>query len=409
MRALNLLVLLSLLLSSSLLASENNSSLDEYISEIKKEQFSFDYQKNEAENSKLRDSWIAPLNLSYSHSTSNPYSGEQTSQNAAIKMNQPIFQSGGIYYGIKYANALRKYADYSVDVAKRKMIKDAVSLLIQIKQSDYKIKRQELQIKNADINLAQNKEQYLSGQLDSGFLDKAIIDRNSVIEALYDIQTAKERLISSFSALSDLEYQNVTIPHLELLSKEEFLKHNILLKMADSQIQKDSYNKNVTIAKYLPAVSLTAGYNWSKSENNRFSSGMSSFSEEKDYYDYGFKVNMPININTFRDIESAKIDFLKSTVIKEDNKIQLDAIFEQVTQNINNLEKKKLLSVENREIYSKLLKDTKDLYSAGYKTEYDVSMLENSVKISEIDSKIYEMDKQLELLTLYEVYVNDGK
>ena len=404
MRALNLLVLLSLLLSSTLLANENNSSLDGYISKIKNAEFNYDYSKNEAENSKLRDSWIAPLNLNYSHSTSNPYDADQVSQNAAIKMDQPIFRSGGIYYGIKYANALRKYSDYSVDVAKRKMIKDAISLLIQIKQSDLKLMRQNLQIKNSEINLAQNKEQYLNGQLDSGFLDNAIIERNFVIQNLYDMQTAKERLISSFNTLSDLDYMKVTIPHLELLNKEEFLKHNIVLKMVDSQIEKDDYNKNVTIAKYLPAVSLTAGYNWSKSDSP-FKFGP----DEKEYYDYGLRANMPIDINTFRDIESARIDYLKSNVIKEDKKIQLDSVFEQVMHNIKNLEKKKLLSIENIDIYSKLLKDTKDLYSAGYKTEYDVNLLKNSVEISNIDSKIYEMDKQLELLTLYEMYVNDGK
>jgi len=404
MRALNLLALLSLLLSSSLLASENSSSFDEYISVNKKEQFNFDYQKNDAENSKLRDSWIAPLNLSYSHSTSNPYDNEQTSKNAAIKMDQPIFQSGGIYYGIKYANALRKYSDYSVDVAKRKMIKDAISLLIQIKQSDLKISRQELQIKNSEISLAQKKEQYLNGQLDSGFLDNAVIERNFVIQNLYDMETSKERLISSFSTLSDLDYEQARIPHLELLGKAEFLQHNIVLKMADSQIEKDGYNKNVTIAKYLPSVSLSAGYNWSESDSP-FNFG----STEKEYYDYGLRASMPISINTFRDIESARIDYLKSSLVKEDNRVQLDAIFEQVMQNIKNLNKKKLLSVENVEIYSKLLKDTQDLYNAGYKTEYDVNLLKNSVEISQLDSKIYEMDKQLELLSLYEMYVNDGK
>jgi len=402
MKVLNHLVLLSLLLSSSLLANDNNSSLDDYISKIKKDQFNYDYEKNEAESSKLRDSWIAPLNLQYSYSKSNPYVDEQTAQNAAIKMDQPIFQSGGIYYGIKYANASKKYSDYSVDVAKRKMIKDAISFLMQIKQSDFRIKRQKLQIKNSEISLEQKKEQYLNGQLDSGFLDNAVIERNVVIQNLYDIETSKERLISSFSTLSDLDYKNVSIPYLELLNKDEFLKHNIILKMADSKIEQDDYNKNVTIAKYLPVVSLTAGYNWNKSD-----SPWTFGANEKDYYDYGFRATIPININTFRDIESAKIDFLKSGLVKEDNRIQLDALFNQVMQNLENLDKKKLLSTENKEIYSKLLADTKNLYRAGYKTEYDVNLLDNSVKISELDSKIYEIDKQLELLTLYEMYVNN--
>jgi len=411
MRALNLLVLLFLLLSSTLLAEEKDAELEAYISENKKQQFSYDYEKNEAESSKLRDSWIAPLRLNYSYSISNPYSVDQKNHNVAIKMDQPIFQSGGIYYGIKFANASKEYSEYSIDVAKRKMIKNAIALLMQIKQTDLKEKKQKLVIKNSEINLELKKDQYMSGQLDSGFLDNAVIERNFVIQTLYDIQTAKERLVSSFNTLSDLNYRKTSVPHLALLDEEQFLKHNIVLKVADSQIQRDGYKKNITIAKYLPRVSFTAGYNWSKSEDQKFNAGgvIIDGSNELEYYDYGIKASMPLDINTFRDIESARVDYLKSGVVKEDKIVQLKSIFEQVMQNIKNLERKKLLSLENRKIYAKLLNDTQELYSAGYKTGSDVQILENSVEISEINAKIFEYDKQLELLTLYEMYVNDGK
>ncbi|MEA3330574.1 MAG: TolC family protein [Campylobacterota bacterium] len=403
MRALNLLTLLSLLCTSLLLAEQNSEKLEEYISQNKKEQFSYDYEKNEADSSKLRDSWIAPLNLQYSYSKSNPYGSEQSSQNAAIKMDQPIFQSGGIYYGIKFAEASRIYFNYSIDVAKRKLVKDAISLLMQIKQMDLKVDKQNLLIKNSEINLELKKEQYLSGQLDSGFLDNAIIERNSVIQALYDIQTNEKRLISKFQAISDISYKNASIPHLEILNEEEFTKHNIVLNMSKSNIEKNRYNKDVTISKYLPRVSFTAGYNWNKNEDNAFQFG----ADEKDYYDYGLKAYIPIDINTFRDVESSRIDFLKSKVVIEDRKRELHALFEQVMQNIENFEKKKLLSIENREIYEKLFIDTKELFSAGYKTEYDVNLLKNSVEIQKIDLKIFEIDKQLELLTLYEMYKSE--
>jgi outer membrane protein TolC len=403
MKVLNFYTLLLLASSTTLLANDNNASLDAYISELKQTQFNYDYQKNEAQGSILRDSWIAPLNLNYSHSTSNPYDVDQMNQTAAIKMDQPIFQSGGIYYGIKFADASKKYADYSVDVAKRKMIKDAITLLMQIKQSEIKVKRQNLQIKNAEIDLEQKKEEYLSGQLDSGFLDSAIISRNLAIQALYDVETSRERLISSFSAISDLSYEQAPVPHLELLNEEEFLKNNLVLKMSESQSLKDDYNKNVTIAKYLPKVSVTAGYNWTKSE----AQVLAQTNGERDYYDYGFKVNMPLNINIFRDIESSKVDFLKSQIKMLDDKRAVSALFAQVLQNIKKLDKKIALSVENKELYSKLLLDTQSLFSAGYKTEYDVQTLQNSVQIQEFDSKIFELDRQLELLALYEMYVND--
>ena len=399
MKALKLSIALSLLCSTLLISQEQ---LDSYISENKKELFNYDYEKNEAQSSKLRDSWIVPLNLNYSYSKSNPYGDEQTNENASIKMDQPIFQSGGIYYGIKFAEASKIYSDYSVDVAKRKLVKDAISLLMQIKQIDLKIQNQKLRIENAEINLAQKKEEYLNGQLDSGFLDSAIIDRNVVIQALYDLQTNKERLISKFSAISDMDHKGAFVPSLEMLTLEKFLQNNIVLGMSEGEIEKNRYAKDVTVAKYLPKVNLTASYNWDKTTTSLLLGP-----REKDYYSVGFRASLPIDINTFRDVESSKIDYLKAKLAVDDRKRELRAIYEQVMQNIDNFEKKKLLSVENRDIYERLLEDTKELYSAGYKTKYDVELLQNSVEIQKSDVAIYEIDKQLELLTLYEMYKDE--
>ena len=408
MKVLKLSLSLFLVYSTLTFANEDNNTLESYISHLKQEQFSYEYEKNEAESSKLRDSWIAPLQLNYSYSKSKPYEDEQTNQSAAIRMDQPIFQSGGIYYGIKFANASKRYSDYTIDVAKRKMIKDTISILMQIKQMRFKIQAQELQILNAEINLAQKKEQYLSGQLDSGFLDNALIQRNIVISALYDLQTAKEKLITQFSTLSDLDYKNTNIPHLEYIDSQDFIEHNIILKQNDALISKNSYYENMTISKYLPKVNLTAGYNWSKSQQ-QFSSTQVPFENDLKYYDYGVRVSMPLDINTFRDIESVKVNYLKSKIVRVDKKRELKALFEQVIHNIKNYDKKIALSNENREIYAKLLEDTKELFDAGYKTREDVSTLENSLNIQKYDSKIYELDKQLSLLNLYEMYVNEGE
>ena len=403
MKVLTPLIVLLALSANSLVAKDSITNLEEYISKNKKEQFDFDYKKIESESSKLRDSWIAPLRVNYSYSKNNSYGTTQTQQTASIRMDQPIFQSGGIYYGIKFAEASKIYSNYSVDVAKRKIVKDAISLLMQIKQIDLKIQKQKLSIKNSEISLEQKKEQYINGQLSSGFLDNAILERNFLTQALYDIQTTKERVISKFEILSDMDYKKATIPHLESITKEQFLKNNIVLNMSKSEIEKNRYNKNITLAKYLPRISLTAGYNWQSSSVM----GTSFVTPETDFYDYGIKAYIPIDINSFRDIESSRVDFLKSKVVRDDKLVQVNAIFEQVMQNIDNYEKKKMLSVENITLYKKLLSDTKILYDAGYKTSYDVDLLSNSVKIQEIDLKIFEIDKQLELLTLYEMYKND--
>ena len=405
MRILSVLILL--FLTSCLFAEEKNKKLEAYISKNKKEQFKYDYKKVEAQSLKLRDSWISPLHLNFSYSKSNPYKNEQTMQSTSINLDQAIFQSGGIYYGIKFAEASKIYSNYAIDMQKRKLVKDAISLLMQIKQMDLKIEKQKLKIKNAEINLEQKKEQYLSGQLDSGFLDNAIIERNIVIQILYDIETNKERLVSKFHAISDIDYKTASIPHLKILKKDEFLKHNIVMKISKSDIEKNRYSKDVTLSKYLPRISVVAGYNWDKTEDQQFGNTGAGFSGHTDYYNYGLRASMPLDINTFRDIEVSKVEYLKSKVAIKDKKRELLAIYEQVMQNIANFDKKKSLSLENKELYEKLLSDTKDLFEAGYKTEYDVSLLKNSVEIQKIDLKIFEIDKQLELLTLYEMYKNE--
>ncbi len=404
------LVLSNLFLLLSVAQAEE-LALDPYISELKHKEFSYDYEKSYLEKKKLRDSWIQPLQLRYSISKSNPYNEQgasvQKTQNAAIVMDQPIFRSGGIYYGIKFAEASYKYNNYSIDVAKRKLIKEAVQLLIQIKQNELSLVRQELQIDNSRINLEQKKEQYLNGQLDSGFLNNAIIEKNKVTQVLYDLQTNKERLVSKFEAISDLDYKSATIPHFDLLGEDEFLEYNIDIKQLSSEREKNRYNKNVTIAKYLPSVSVTAGYNWDKLENPSFAGTSVQSPPETQYYNYGLKVTMPLDFNTFRDIESAQVEYLKSLIVEDDKKRELKALYEQVIQNLDNFEKKIELSKANRELYSKLLHDTTQLYKAGYKTEYDVRNLRNSVEIEEVDQKIFKLDKQLELLNLYEKLINN--
>jgi outer membrane protein TolC len=409
MKVLTLSIALSLLYSTQLLADTNttSSSLEAYISSNKQQSFMLERDKAESSSNILRDTWIAPIMLNYSYGVSEAYDNKSTTQKASISIDQPIFQSGGIYFGIKYAQATREYANYSVDVAERKMIKDAVALLMQIKQSTLRIKKQELLIANAEINLEVKTQQYLSGQLDSSFLDDAIVQKNTAKQTLFDLEATKQRVVSQFRVISDLAYESATIPHLELIDEDAFLTQNISYELSKSESEKNRYYKNMTIAKYLPKVSVYGGYNWDRSENLNFG-GVSvggTQVRETDYYTYGLKASMPININTFDDMQTTRVDYLKAKIAESDKQRELKALYEQVMQNIASFDKKIALSQENQEIYAKILADTKELLHVGYKTSYDVDLLQNSYDIQSIDVAIFELERQLELLNLYEMYV----
>ena len=388
---------------------QTTHDLERYLSTLKRKQFGFEYEKTDQESSKLRDSWIRPVMLQYNFNRSNPNenygAGDSESQTAAIVMDQPIFQSGGIIYGIKFATASREFANYTIDQQKRIMIKQAIDLLMQVKQSDLTIAKQKLQIANSEINLEQKREQYLNGQLDSGFLNNAIIELNVVKQALFDLETRNMQLISQFKKLSDLNPKTAKIPFLAIVDEQQFLENNIDIKLAKSESEKNRFNKNATLTKYLPSVSLQASYNWQKQESYFVfdpTQPARSSSSETDYYRYGVQASMPLDINSYNDFEASKVEYLKSLVVIDDKKRELKLLFDQVMDNLKNYDKKIALAEENRVLYETLLNDTMNLFKAGYKTQYDVDILSNSIGIEEINKNIYAIDKQLELLTLYE-------
>lgn len=373
-----------------------------YLSDLKEKQFSYDYEKVQLQGDMLRESWLQPVVASYSYMKNDQYGGDTTLQNMSVSIDQPIFQSGGIYYGIKFAEASRRYSTLSVDAARTKMIKETVALAMQIHQNQFRLEKQKLLAENAKLNLELKTEQYLHGELDSGFLDNAIIEKNLQMQALYDLEAVREKLLSAFSALSDLDPKNVPIPQLQLISKEAFEQHSLDLDLARSEIEKARWNANVTRAKYLPRVSLVAAHTWDTMVNPAFIGRPMNATFETTYTTYGLKASMMFDFNEFRDMELSRVEYLKSQSVLADSKRETRRLFDEVRHNLDKADKKIALAEENRQLYAKLLEDTKELFKAGYKTEYDVNMLANSASIQAFEKKIIELDRQLELLALYE-------
>lgn len=425
MRGLPVLIALCLA-ANSFGATENNSSqnlfdaqqvpinkaenLERYLSALKRQSLIYSYKNVDEQSKKLRDAWIQPIRLNFSLSRQNPYneqvstSTEVETQNAAIAIDQPIFQSGGIIYGIKFASASREFATYSVDQQRRSLIKSAVTLLMQVKKAELAAQKQKLQVENAQINMEQLQQRYINGEVDSGQLDSAIIEKNRAEQVYYDLQTAFERVVSRFEAISDLDYKTAPIPFLALIDEKSFMEQNIDLDLRRAEAKKERYNAHVTLAKYLPKISLQGSYNWQKSESFFFINGnpVNAAAPETTFYRYGLTASIPLDINSKNDYESARLTFLQKEVEIDDTKRALKALYEQVTQNIKNFDNKIALAKRNRTLYKKLLVDSQSLYNIGYKTQYDLQTLKNSSAIQEMDMKIFAIDKQLELLDLYE-------
>lgn len=412
MKGLNVLktpLILCSLCCAALLSAEQSPSVA-FLSELKEAQFEQEAKKVEYESDKLQRSILEPIWLRYNMTKSNPSDVEQTAQSASVTIDQPIFQSGGMLYALKYAESTRSYGHDSIALQRKKMIKEAVSLLMQIRQAELMLRKQELLIANAAMNVEQKSEQYRSGQLDSTFLDQAIIEQNSLKQASFDIQTNLKILVSTFKTMSDADYKSVPLPTLALAKQDDFIESNLEVRQLQSQREQQRHFKGVTVAKYLPKVNLTAGYFWDSQENLVFgggSSGIPPMSYEQDYYSYGLKVSMPLNVNTFNDIEVTQAEYLKTSLMLTDKKREQIALYERVMHNIENLENKIALAESNRRLYEKLAQESRLLYEAGYKTAYDLQTLENSAKIQRAEVDILTLDRQRELLNLYEKSADD--
>ncbi len=374
------------LCSVVLFGSEN----EELLSSLKRDMINLDKKKNELESDNLKYSWINDIVLSFTMNRSDGSGRWEDTNTLSVSANQPIFKSGGIYYSIKYAKANRELLRVITKQATQSEIKSVLSALYGLKKLNLQIKRQKLQLKNANIDIIRKKEQYESGFLDSSYLDQAILSKSSIERSLLDMYSTRLNYLKTLKSFSDKDYSEVTLPEFKLININEYLKNSLILRQKQKEIQTSKYLKKMTVANYLPTISLTASHTRSYDYGDRISSS------------YGLRFSIPlISVNRSRTIEMKKLEYLKSKLALQDTKRAEKEEFLSILQRVKLIEKKIELSKRDLKLYDSLLSSTKESYEAGEKTKYDVDTLENSKKSVALDVKIFEIDKQLLLLDLY--------
>lgn len=376
-----------LLASSSLLANEY---FDEKMIQDNRVEI-FNLQKEQAieDSSKLKKDWINQIIFSYKKEFGSDAESEVTS----ITVDQPIFKSGGIYQAIKYANSSFDYANLDIEQQKKELIKTALNLLFNINKMNLNIKKSELAVKNAQIDVQRKKEQVLNGFLDSSYLDNALLTLNDTKISLADLKYQKKQLENSFNNISSKKYDELELPTFKLFSQEEYLQNNFEILKAESLIERNYNFKNMTIAKYLPTFS---GYythsNIHNSENGVINQNTTT---------YGLRVSMPLDVRTFNDIQSEKIEYLKSKLSLQNKISDETTAYKSTFEKISMIDEKISIINEDLEVYDSILEIMKQEKEAQLKTQSDYDTLKNSSEIKKLDAKVYELDKQIELLELY--------
>jgi outer membrane protein TolC len=370
--------------------------LDNYLSVIKNDYFDYEEKLNYLETQMLRRSWINPIMLNYSYTSSNqPLLEDLNQESFSININQPIFKSGGIIYTIKYANSAQIAKSLGIYKQKRALMVQLLNTLYDLKKLKLQKKQLKLILKNDRIDIKRKKEQYLAGALDSSFLNQAIIKQNQDKTKLISLNLEEERLKSIFASMSDKNPDRLKLPKLKLIKKQEYKKSHLDIALDMNDIEMKEYNKKLTISKYLPTLSLNANY-------MRTSSNIPNPTIRDDYRNIGVSISMPININAPTDIEKARLAHLKAIVKLQDDLKKVESEYEFILKTIKLIDKKIALARSDEKIYKALLKSTKEQFKAGNKTKADVLMMKNSLKSAQLERMIYQIEKEKQVLKLYE-------
>jgi len=386
----NIKVLLCTLMSLNLF-SQTILNDDSILSEPRKKTFDLSKDQIKEDSSKLKKDWINPIQYQFTKNFGQDYNTEKS----VISINQPIFQSGGIYQAIKYANSTYKYASLEIEQQRKELIKQAVNLLYNIEKTNLNIEKAKYSIENAKIDVDRKKEQVLNGFLDASFLDNALLALNSTKNSLVDLKYQKQELINNFNNISSSDYTKFKLPTFTISSKEQFIKNNIEIQKAKADITKKGNFSFMTMAKYLPSVN--AYYNYSKYHETDDNSSISKENTQT----YGLTVTVPFDSRTFNDIESKKIDYLKSKLDLQNTIINEETFFKNTLDKISMIDERLKITHEDLEVYNSILEIINEEKEAELKTQSDLDTLQNSQKIKSIDLKTYAIDKQIALLDLY--------
>ncbi len=369
--------------------------LVDVLSANKEELLEYQKEQNSVQSHKLENSWINPITLQYSKNYTTQFGDTVHTQQFVIAVDQPIFKMGGIWSAIKYAKALGEANSLDIELQKRQLISKALTILYNLKKSKLQLVKLDYTIQNDNLDIQIQKEQYEQGLTNRTLYDKALLKHNADVTSKLELELSVTKLESDFSLLSDHNPYSFQLPNFSMLDKERYM-NNLELQRDTMRVEEKNYNKYMTLTKYLPEISITGRY--IKEDRNPL---FANSKIKESYYNYGFKVTLPLSINSVDDIQNAKIEYLNAKITLDEKRKTVANNYKLAVKRLEIIDKKIALSQEDASHYASMLTTAKDLEKIGDQTSFDTQMVENNVKVRELDQEIYKIDAQLELLGLY--------
>ncbi len=394
----NVLNRLSLLFSLSLTLLYGERELSDLLSADKRQLLEYQQEQSSVKSKELEQSWINPIRLQYSKNYSTQFGDTINTGQFMIAVDQPIFKMGGIWSAIKYAKALGRANALDIEIQKRELTSQALTILYNLKRSAYQLEKFRLMIANDNLDIILERESYEAGLTNRTLYDQALLKHNQDMTSKLDLELSISQFENDFSLLSDKNPNEIVLPNFDLIDQKRYLSEQLELQRDQFRVEEKKYNKNMIFTKYLPEISVTGRY-INEDLNPLFAQPGSSLNRE--YYTYGFTVSLPLSINAFHDIQDAKIEYLNAKITQNEKKKTLINNFKLIQKRLEIIDKKIALSKEDASHYQSMLATTEEMASLGDKTNLDTEIVRNTLQIRQIDQEIYKVDAQLELMKLY--------
>ncbi len=372
--------------------------LEDILSRDKQQLHQYQQDQVNLQGKELENSWINPILLQYSKDYSTQFGDTLSTGQFMIAVDQPIFKMGGIWSAIKYAKAVGEGNSIDVELQRREEISQALTILYNLQKSRYEAEKFRLMILNDNLEIEIQKESYEAGLTNRTLYDQALLKRNQDNIAKLELDLTITKLENDFSLLSDRSPLEVKLPHFDMIDKDRYLAEQLELERESLRLKEKRENKYMIFTKYLPEVSVTGRY-VNEDLNPLFGATGSGLNRE--YYTYGFKVSLPLNINSGYDIQNATVEYLNARVQKEEKQKSILNHFKLIQKRLEIIDKKIALAKEDEAAYKRMLETTQELEELGDKTALDTEIVANTLKIRQIDQAIYKIDAQLELMPLY--------
>ena len=384
MRIFTILILFSSMLFSKDILSKEKEKLFNLQKEIAKK-----------EAKKQKTQWISPIYLNASFSKNSPVGGVNTKiRDFYLSLRQDIFRSGGIFYAIEYAKALKDSNLLNIDLKRASLIKRAYILKAQIERDNLKLKKLKLLLENRKIDVLIVKEKFKAGDADIARLNETILREEQTREDIVTLENILRKEVFELKKLiGDKSSFKMEYKDIPLLSKKEYIKNSIEILIKRSEIEAKRKALFVKKTLYLPKVSFDGRFGYQS---------ISSFSKEDGReYSFGLNVKMPIDYNEKRDIEISRLNYLQSKLSKKDRERELSLEYDKRLNSIKSYKEKIELAKKREKLYRELYDFTKEQVKAGMKTNWDLKSLSNSLKMQKLEEKIQKYNILIEKFSLY--------